>query len=54
MGYYDRTLNKTEALNMVGFCFSFQLQGDIPEREHDQRVGHVVTDTSFVNCLGGS
>lgn len=54
MGYYDRTLNKTEALNRVGFCFSFQLRGDIPEGEHDQRVGHVVTEKGFVNCIGGS
>jgi len=48
-GYYDRFLEKTDALR-VGVCHGFALLDAVPAEAHDARMDFVLTPQGFVRC----
>jgi 5-formyltetrahydrofolate cyclo-ligase len=44
-GYYDRALHQLEGKGrLVGFCYDFQVVGEIPAEPHDVRMDMIVTE----------
>ncbi len=47
-GYYDRLLADLPArAQRIGACFDTQIVESLPVEAHDQRVGRVITESSF-------
>lgn len=51
-GYYDKFLKNIPRQNIVGLAFDFQVLDSIPSCEHDVRVGHIITESGVIDCLG--
>jgi 5-formyltetrahydrofolate cyclo-ligase len=48
-GYYDRALHQLEGKGrLVGFCYDFQIVGEIPGEPHDVRMDMIVTERRVI------
>jgi 5-formyltetrahydrofolate cyclo-ligase len=51
-GYYDRALHQLEGKGrLVGFCYDFQLVGEIPGEPHDVRMDLIITERRVIRPL---
>lgn len=49
-GYYDKSLHQLEGKGkMVGFCYDFQLVGEIAEEPHDVKMDMIITERRTIN-----
>ncbi len=48
-GYYDRFLVQTNA-HTIGLAFEMQIQTELPQRPHDQRIDMIVTELRVIQC----
>ena len=48
-GCYDMFLKDMQTVK-IGFCYDFQLVGEIPSEEHDIKMDFVVTEKGFFEC----
>lgn len=48
-GYYDKALHQLEGKGkLVGFCYDFQLVGEIAEEPHDVRMDMIITERRVI------
>lgn len=50
-GCYDRLLQNSCATK-VGFCYDFQVCGEILSEQHDVTMDYIVTETQIISCSG--
>ena len=48
-GCYDRLLKKTTAVK-IGFCYNFQVCGEICTENHDIKMDYLITENSIIIC----
>lgn len=49
-GYYDRCLALLSTATVVGLCYEFQLQPELPVEPHDHPVGALATEARYIPC----
>ena len=49
-GFFDRFLAAAPDVLRVGLCFDVQVVDDLPQEEHDERVGVVVTEDRILRA----
>jgi len=42
-GFYDQTFSKKTPATLIGLAYSFQMEDDSFEEEHDIRMDYVIT-----------
>ena len=48
-GYYDRYLQNHSAVTRVGYGYDFQIMGQVPHTDTDERVDFIVTDKRILS-----
>lgn len=49
-GWYDRLIQELGGAILVALAYDFQIVGEVPAAEWDQRVHYIITERSIVDC----
>lgn len=49
-GWYDRLIKELNGVTWVALAYDFQIVGEVPAEEWDQRVNYVITERSVIDC----